>query len=84
MGGLCRREVFYIEDSFEVARSCESPCFLLTQVQKLDTIISMFITIINDCRDENAFGRQATYALSLFGCAATTLTLLVFVVILES
>lgn len=28
----------------------------------------MFVTIINDCRDANAFGRQATRAASLFGC----------------
>ena len=28
----------------------------------------MFVTIINDCRDANAFGRQATRAAALFGC----------------
>lgn len=33
----------------------------------------MFVTIINDCRDANAFGRQATRAASLFGCAVHTL-----------
>ena len=60
------------------------PRFLLTYRAKRFNMAFMFVTIINDCRDENAFGRQATYALSLFGCAATTLTLLVFVVILES
>lgn len=27
----------------------------------------MFVTIINDCRDANVFGRQATRA-ALFGC----------------
>lgn len=32
----------------------------------------MFVTIINDCRDANAFGRQATRAASLFGCAVHT------------
>ncbi len=29
----------------------------------------MFITIINDSRDQNAFARQATRATALFGCA---------------
>lgn len=28
----------------------------------------MFVTIINDCRDANAFGRQVTRAAALFGC----------------
>ena len=28
----------------------------------------MFVTIINDCRDQNALGRQATRAASLFNC----------------
>ncbi|MEY4745301.1 MAG: hypothetical protein RL272_1246 [Candidatus Parcubacteria bacterium] len=28
----------------------------------------MFVTIINDCRDANAFGRQTTRASALFGC----------------
>ncbi|MBI4224944.1 MAG: SAM-dependent chlorinase/fluorinase [Candidatus Sungbacteria bacterium] len=32
----------------------------------------MFLTIINDSRDQNAFGRQATRAMSLFGCAVAT------------
>lgn len=32
----------------------------------------MFVTIINDCKDENAFGRQATKAASLFGCPIVT------------
>lgn len=32
----------------------------------------MFITIINDCRDENAMGRQATKAASLFACPVVT------------
>lgn len=32
----------------------------------------MFLTIINDSRDQNAFGRQQTRAISLFGCAVTT------------
>ena len=31
----------------------------------------MFVTIINDCRDENAAGRQLTRAHALFGVAAT-------------
>ena len=33
----------------------------------------MFITIINDSRDGNAFGWQATRAASLFGCAVSTI-----------
>lgn len=33
----------------------------------------MFVTVINDCRDANAFGRQATRAASLFGCPVHTL-----------
>lgn len=33
----------------------------------------MFITIINDSRDGNAFGRQATRGAALFGCAVTTI-----------
>lgn len=33
----------------------------------------MFVTIINDCRDANAFGRQATRAASLFGCTVNPL-----------
>ena len=32
----------------------------------------MFITIINDSRDQNAFGRQATRAAGLFGCGVAT------------
>src|SRR5688572_12965729 len=32
----------------------------------------MFVTIINDCKDENAFGRQATKAAALFGCSIVT------------
>lgn len=32
----------------------------------------MFVTIINDCRDGNAFGRQATRAMALFGAPVTT------------
>jgi hypothetical protein len=35
-------------------------------------MISMFLTIINDSRDGNALGRQTTRAMSLFGCAVTT------------
>ena len=31
----------------------------------------MFVTIINDCRDPNALGRQATRAASLFDCSVT-------------
>lgn len=33
----------------------------------------MFVTIINDCRDENAMGRQATRAAALFKCSVSTL-----------
>lgn len=32
----------------------------------------MFAAIINDCRDDNAMGRQATRAAALLGCAVTT------------
>lgn len=32
----------------------------------------MFCTIINDCKDENAFGRQATRAAALLGCPVQT------------
>ncbi len=32
----------------------------------------MFVTIINDCRDQNAFGRQATRAMALFNSPVTT------------
>lgn len=32
----------------------------------------MFVTIINDCRDGNAFGRQATRAMALFNSPVTT------------
>ncbi|HTM68864.1 MAG TPA: SAM hydroxide adenosyltransferase [Candidatus Binatia bacterium] len=32
----------------------------------------MFVTIINDCRDANAFGRQATRTAALFGCQVHT------------
>lgn len=38
---------------------------------KFDYHSFMFLTIINDSRDENAFGRQATRAMSLFGCAVS-------------
>lgn len=34
----------------------------------------MFITIINDCRDENTMGRQATRALQLFGQGVSVAT----------
>lgn len=33
----------------------------------------MYITIINDCRDDNAMGRQATRAIALFGCHLSTI-----------
>lgn len=33
----------------------------------------MFVTLINDCRDANAFGRQATRAASLFGQSVVTI-----------
>lgn len=33
----------------------------------------MFVTIINDCCDDNAFGRQATKAVSLFDCPIITI-----------
>jgi len=33
----------------------------------------MFVTIINDCRDQNAFGRQATRAAALFNAPVTTI-----------
>lgn len=33
----------------------------------------MFVTIINDCRDGNAFGRQATRAMALFNAPVTTI-----------
>ncbi|MBI3442429.1 MAG: SAM-dependent chlorinase/fluorinase [Candidatus Sungbacteria bacterium] len=32
----------------------------------------MFLTIINDSRDQNAFGRQATRSAALFGCGVST------------
>lgn len=34
--------------------------------------LNMFCTIINDCQDENAFGRQATKSASLFNCPIVT------------
>lgn len=33
----------------------------------------MFVTIINDCKDPNAMGRQATRAMALLNCPVTTL-----------
>jgi len=33
----------------------------------------MFATIINDCRDQNAMGRQATRVASLLGCPVTSI-----------
>lgn len=33
----------------------------------------MFATIINDCRDQNAMGRQSTRIMSLFGCPVTSI-----------
>lgn len=33
----------------------------------------MFVTIINDCRDQNAFGRQATRAAALFNAPVATI-----------
>src|SRR5215469_12078503 len=33
----------------------------------------MFVTIINDCKDENAFGRQQTRASMLFNTHVTTI-----------
>lgn len=35
--------------------------------------ITMFVAIINDCRDQNAFGRQATRAMALFNSPVTTI-----------
>lgn len=39
----------------------------------------MFVTIINDCQDENAMGRQATRAASLFQCGVSTIGIKSFV-----